>query len=423
MPEIRPFKGIRYNQSLLEDLGTVITPPYDVIGPEEQDTLHNKSPYNIIRLEYGKSCHTDNDSYNHYTRASAVFEKWLQNKILIPESQKCYYLYEQSFSYYGVNYKRHGVIAALKLTPYDDRDILPHEQTMAGPKADRMDLLKHLRTNTSPIFTLFPDPDQILNHLFSTVDYADPFVIADQDSGQTHYLWPLADPEIQEFFTSYLASQQLLIADGHHRYETALNYYQNRDQVNSPGTDFILTIMVSMKDPGLLVLPTHRLLRGLTPQQIESMHNIIAQEFDLVEQDNSNLLKSVDFLKDLAKISREHNGFGFITPRKTFLLIPRSGTMGDNLPVTLLHDRILKPLFAARESSIVDKDKISYPHDLNIALEAVLSGSADAAFILDPIAVDKVFDRASQGKVMPQKSTFFYPKLPGGLVLYHMDLS
>ncbi len=423
MALIRPFKGIRYNQSLVKDLEKVISPPYDVIGPEEQDVLHKKSPYNIIRLENGKSYTTDNNSCNHYIRASVVLEKWLQESILLPENRRCYYLYEQAFSYNGINYKRHGIIAALKLTPYAERNVLPHEQTMAGPKADRLKLLKHLKTDVSPIFTLFPDSEQLMQKIFSTIDYNNPSLRIDEDSGQAHRLWTLSNPEMQDSITTCLAPQSLLIADGHHRYEKSLNYYQSSKQPKAHGAGFILNVMVSMKDTGLLVLPTHRLLHNMTYAQIESMLKIIKQKFDLIDQGNPLQLNRKKFIDDISKISIESKGFGLITARQASLLVPRDEMNSNSLPVEMLHDHIINSLLKSQKTSETGNIKVSYPHELEATVDAVRNKAADAAFILEPIAVDKIFDRARQGRVMPQKSTFFYPKLPSGLVLYNMDLS
>lgn len=424
MAVIRPFRGIKYNQSIIGDMGSVITPPYDVIDSSEQEILHERSPYNTIRLEYGRSCAADNQAENRYTRAAANYKKWFEDEILLPDKAKNYYLYEQSFSYNGREYLRRGVAAALKLTPYTDKAVLPHELTMTGPKADRMELLKQLRTNVSPIFTLVPDPENKINKLFSAVDYANPSLAATDHSGQTHRLWPLADKKLQEELTDYLAPQPLLIADGHHRYETALSYHQEQEQGKSPGAGFTLTIMVSMKDPGLLVLPTHRLLSGLTADQKDTMFKIIEREFEMIETGDLRQIDHAGYFETVSTTGRKKNGFGFITAGRAFILIPRSSPAATNsLPVELLHQRVLKPILAEGYNSDPDGKMISYPHDFEYTVSAVFNASADAAFILAPLAVDKVLERARQGRVMPQKSTFFYPKLPGGLLFYDIDIS
>ena len=424
MAAIRPFRGIRYNQSKVNFLGNVITPPYDVIDNEEQKRLHDLDPNNIIRLEYGKTLPGDNNENNRYSRDRETFNQWLNEEILFQEKENCYYLYEQEYIYNQVRYSRRGVIAALKLTPYSEQVVLPHELTMSGPKADRLELLKSLRTNISPIFTLFPDPDQQLDYFFSSINTEKPLLEAREPSGQTHRLWAIANHDLQEQLTAYLAPQPLLIADGHHRYETALNYAGDQNSQKDPGSGYILTIMVSMKDRGLLVLPTHRLLSGLSQSQKDKLNRIVEKEFKLSSLGDPHQLDRKHLLKEIKKASLDYNGFGLITGRDACILKPLDSHTEEQLPVELLHDRVLKPLFDKGEKSVmVDQEMISYPHDLDSAVDEVVTGYADAAFILEPVAVEQVLEHARKGKIMPQKSTFFYPKLPSGLALYNMDLS
>ncbi|MGM0651827.1 MAG: DUF1015 domain-containing protein [Bacillota bacterium] len=423
MASIKPFKGIRYNQSKIQNTGEVITPPYDVIDDAEQERLHKLNPYNVIRLEYGRKLPADNEKDNRYIRAGETFKQWLNNNILVQEQESCYYLYEQSYIYNQVNYRRRGIIAALRLTPYSERAVLPHELTMSGPKADRLELLKNLRTNVSPIFTLFPDPELQMDRFFSSINQEMPLLEASEPSGQTHRLWSITDRDLQRQITYYLEPQPLLIADGHHRYETALHYAGEQNNCDTPGADYILTIMVSMKDSGLLVLPTHRLLSGLTQSQKDKLNRIINKEFKLTSLGDPRQLARKNLLKEIKSASLNFNGFGLITGRDAYILYPPGSRSGKKLPVELLHEYILKPLFDAYDKSFADQEKISYPHDLDTAVDDVVTGYADTAFILEPVAVEQILEHARRGKVMPQKSTFFYPKLPGGLVLYNLDLS
>ncbi len=423
MAVIRPFKGIRFNREKVNDPGRVITPPYDVIDRPEQERLHQLSPYNIIRLEYGKIYPDDNEIENRYSRAAETLNLWLKNEILKPDSRKSYYLYEQRYTYNRQEFKRRGVVAALKLQPYSDHVILRHERTMAAPKADRLELLTRTRTNISPIFTLMPDPENRIKDYFAIIEEYKPLVDLGADSGMGHRLWNITDQAIQEELTAYLSPQPLLIADGHHRYETALNFYQNSDHGKTPGAGYILSIMVCMNDPGLLVLPTHRLVSGLDREQKENLFNAVKNNFKMVERGSPGELNRGKYLGELASLSREKCGLGFITGEQSYLLIPEGESCGETLPVSLLHERLLKPVLSPGAGGEADKDLISFPHDIETVLKAVVSGSADAAFILETIRAPEVLDRAGKGLVMPQKSTFFYPKLPGGLVLYNMDLS
>jgi len=423
MALIQPFKGLRFNQAKIGNLGDVITPPYDVISPADQDQLHQKSPYNIIRLEYGKIYPSDDQNDNRYIRAESVLNQWLDDKVLQPDKQPCYYLYEQNFIYRLNNYSRRGIIAALKVEEYSNKIILPHELTMSVPKADRMELLNHLETNISPIFTLFPDPDQRLDRYFDAVSKKDRLLEAEEDPGHCHSLWSLNNIALQEELTAYLTNQPLLIADGHHRYETALNYsLNNRDQVYS-GKDFVLATLVSMKDPGLLVLPTHRLLNELTEVQETILNEIISRHFDYSEFGIFENLNSEEYLQSLTVLNQDSSAIGIITKEKAGYLIPKDYQHKITLPVVLLHEQILKPVLAPGGKSEVDKTMLSYPHDIETANDAVRSGQSRLAFILEPIAVEEVLRRAEKGEIMPQKSTFFYPKLPSGLVLHHHKLS
>jgi uncharacterized protein (DUF1015 family) len=426
MAEVKPFKAIRYNPSLISDPGAVITPPYDVIGNEEQDALHRKSPYNIIRLEYGKTYPADNDSDNRYTRAAETLNNWLDAGVLKADDKPLYYLYEQSYSYESITYKRRGIVAALGLEPYQSKVVLPHELTMTGPKKDRLQLLSSSRTNISPIFTLFPDPEKRMADFFAQANNDKPLFEAIEDNGQTHRLWTISDPVLQAEFTKYMTNQPLLIADGHHRYETALKYYQDIQDSKTMipcGAANILTVMVSIHDPGLLMLPTHRLLSGLSSENISALHHVINDQFATIDFGYPHQLDQEQYWQQLVRQSRTKNCFGFITKESASLLIPNDFANADALPVSLLHDHILQPVLSDEAGTEAIKNTLSFSHDFSSSLDSVLSGNADAAFILDTIPIDAVFDRASRGIIMPQKSTYFYPKLPSGIVLHHMELS
>jgi uncharacterized protein (DUF1015 family) len=423
MAEIRPFKGIRYNQSLVAELGAVITPPYDVIDSEEQERLHQRSPFNIIRLEYGKTYPDDDENNNRYTRAASTLQQWLDNQTVKADTEDSFYLYEQSFFYNSITYRRHGIIAALKLEPYSSRIVLPHELTMAGPKADRLKLLKKSLTNISPIFTLFPDPQNRMEYFFSRFTGQIPLIEAAEPSGQTHRLWAMTDPDLQAELSAYLEPQPLLIADGHHRYETALAFSGLPTQKGLPGRNHILSVLVSMKDPDLLMLPTHRLLNGLSGIQKNLLTRHIDENFTSVDLGEAKLIDYDHYTTELKALGSDKKCFGYLTTDQACLLVPKAEISGDPLPVSLLHDILLKPVLQTEEGSEAVKGTLGFSHDFASTLDAVFSGAADAAFILDTIPVDEVLERARQGMIMPQKSTYFYPKLPGGLVLRHMELS
>ena len=423
MAVIQPFKGLRYNNKKITDQGKVITPPYDVIDEAAQNNLHELSPYNVIRLEYGKIFDSDHDQDNRYTRAEESLNKWIADGILQTDQQAAFYLYEQQYNYNQGEYRRRGIIAALQVEDYGARVILPHELTMTAPKADRYELLSHLKTNISPIFTLFPDPEAQIDYYFTEVAKEKPLVEAMEDSGQVHRLWALTDNRLQDQLVDYLAPQPLLIADGHHRYETALSYARNNSSLSDAGKDYILTVMVSMKDAGLLVLPTHRLIRELTAEQNAALENVLLKNFQFDYYGVPGRMDCARYLETLSRLSAEKQAIGFLDNIRAGYLIPKDNSFAHTLPVTILQEQILKPVLAPGEKSVVDKSMLSYPHDFDSAMREVLSSRAEAAFILEPIAVEEVLKRAEAGEVMPQKSTFFYPKLPSGLVMHHHRLS
>ncbi len=419
MAEIRPFRAIRYDPALLDSMEQVIAPPYDVLDTDDQDNLYNLSPYNVIRLEYGKTYHDDDIDHNRYSRAAQTLSRWLDEGILHHEKQKLLYLYEQSFKYGASNYCRRGVVAALKVEPYSCRQVLPHEQTFSAPKADRLELLKKTRTNISPIFTLFPDPDTRISNLFEEISRSAPLFTAKEQSGQVHRIHKIDNPRLQDQIVRYIKPQALLIADGHHRYETALQY---RELYGGPAADYVLAILVSTKDPGLLMLPTHRLIQNLTEPAYAELLAICKDNFELVTMSSSVSLVEQDFQAEWSRLTDDERAFAIITPEFKALLVPKPGRQ-ERCGVELLHALIIDPFLARPVRTGAESCSLSFPHELETIRLAMLGSTrASVAFILNPLPVDLVYRLAVQGTVMPQKTTYFYPKMPGGLLLRNLDL-
>lgn len=426
MAEIRPFKGIRFNPGKIKNMANVITPPYDVIDPLEQNRLYKLDTHNIIRLEYGLTKAGDNIHDNRYTRAASTLEQWLSNDVLRLDNSAGYYLYEQEFVFNGREMKRLGIITALKLEPYDRQNVLPHELTMKGPKEDRLALLNTTRSNISPIFTLFPDSEGFMSSLFKYAKPEEALFETREDSEQIHRLWQVHEPAVLEEITEYFRKRQILIADGHHRYETALHYSQIKAQTGgNSGASFVLSTMVSMQDEGLLTLPTQRLLTGLNKDIKKELMARLRENFVITE---SGMLDSLDlevFRGELKIVGDEKCGFGLFCSGKAYLIQPKFNIRSGDLAISLLHEYILdknKNVYGAspeEENAL----SISFEHDPAKCLSEVKNGKADWAFILNEVSVEKIFERSKMGLVMPGKSTYFFPKLPGGLVLYHMDLS
>ncbi len=421
MATILPFRGIRYNEYLTGDLGAVITPPYDVIKPEEQAIYYRRSPYNIIRLEYGYSGGNDSAANNRYTRAAGTWQRWLNEGVLRREEKKVFYIYEQTFTYRENTYRRTGLVAALKAEPYDHKTVLPHEETHRKAKSDRLELLRHCRANFSPIFGLFSDPGDVAGQIMGAVKKGAPLCDITMPEGtERHILWALDELDLQNRLIEFMASRPVFIADGHHRYETAVAFAGESDLRRHPGRGYVLSILVSLRDPGLVILPTHRVLSGLTPAQIAGLLRAAREKFKVTEWGSLRAADLPSFLAEIKVRGAAAPAFGLITEEAALLL--QGDFAEDTLDVSILNNRLLAPLFTDMEPSAFE-EHVSYSKDEYEVLEMIYRQKAQAAFLLNATPIQELTDRASRGEKMPQKSTYFYPKLPSGLVIYDLDSS
>ncbi len=418
MAVIVPFRGVRYNEKVAGKLADVIAPPYDVITAEEQEQLYLQNPYNLIRLEYGKGFPGERTGDNRYTRAAADLEAWLQERALLLEQQRSFYIYRQSFAVRGRTLHRTGLIAALKLEPYSSRVVLPHEDTLAAPKIDRMELLRSCQANFSPIFGLFSDPEENFAGICSLVLQKKPLFHFDGGVDETHALWAIQGQET-EAAAALLAPKQIFIADGHHRYDTALQYSQEAGGDSSPGSRYVLAVLVPLEDPGLVILPFHRLLAALQPRQLELLSANVEKHFHVLERPPLKEIPAAAFAAELALRGKEVPAIGMLEPGRAMLLTPKENTAPGELDVSLLKRLLFDPLFAGHAS----EGHLDFVIDDEEARKAVLAGEAQAAFLLNPTPMEAVTERALKGENMPQKSTCFYPKLPSGLVIHHLGLS
>lgn len=422
MAIIAPFRGLRFNTAVVGDLGAAITPPYDVIKPREQKMYYQRSPYNVIRLEYGLTKAEDHASDNRYTRAGATLQQWLHEGVLRPDAERVFYVYEQTFSNLNHTYSRTALVAALQAEPYQKKSVLPHEETLQKPKTDRLELLRHCRANFSPIFGLYSDQSGKIGQILAAVKQAPPLLEISETDGSGHTMWAMPDTADQETLINLMAHLPIYIADGHHRYETALAYAGESDLEHHPGRGRILSFLVNLQDPGLVILPTHRILSGLPAERASTLPCVAQENFKLLDRGKPENLDLHAFIDELQELGANSPAIGIIMPDQTLLLQLREAGSGDDLDVSILKDRLLKPLFHGMGPTAYE-DHISYMHDETEALQAVLSGKVQAAFILNATPMIEVTTRAARGEKMPQKSTYFYPKLPSGLVIHHLDLS
>lgn len=414
-----PFRGLRYNATKVQGIENVIAPPYDVIKPDERIVLETRHPANIIRLILSQPQPNDTDDENRYTRAAARMNRWISEGTLVRDATPRYYIYDQSFNAPdGRNYTRRALIALVRLEPFENRVVLPHEKTHAGPKADRLNLMRECHANLSPIFLLYADPaGDIERILESFTDENQPQIDCPEIFGSTHQFWCLDDIERNSEIQSLFSTKPLLIADGHHRYETALAFRDEMAQKSSNGTsngyDYMMVNLVRMESPGLAVLAIHRLLSNLNADRIAHALAKLPEVFEVHEIDTqANLMAKLDTMKG------QSSAVGMYTADDTYrLLIPHS-TPPNQLDVTLVQETLIKQLFQIETLA----EHISYTAYTDDAVAHVKEGADRVALLMNPTPVEQVLDVAMAGSTMPQKSTYFYPKMATGFVLNPLNV-
>ena len=409
MAEILPFRGILYNVSKVS-IGDVLAPPYDLITPEYQEELYQRNPYNVVRIDFGKEQHGDSEAYNKYTRARGYLEKWIDEGILRVNERPAFYAYEMSYAIDGEEKKLIGFLGLVKLEELGKGKIHPHECTYSKPKQDRLNLLRICKANTSPIFSLYKSTDKKVSTILSEVAQTRPYLEAADAAGAIHRLWQIDGRGDIEIIKEELRDKDIFIADGHHRYETSLEFQREmagRQLVSSNNEPFnyVLMFLANMVDSGITILPTHRLVKEIP----EDIHKRFSEYFEIEPV-------SADF-NIAARISGRRYVFGFFQNREErwYLLTFNGRNLSEVHPamreidVIVLHDLVLKKIFEVED--------IAYEMDVTKALEKVRNGTFRAALFLNPTKVEDVEKAAVISVRMPPKSTYFYPKLLTGIVI------
>ncbi len=425
MANLLPIKGLRFSSEAGWDYSKIITPPYDVITAERQEELYNKSPYNVIRLEYPKSLPGDNHQQNKYTRAAAVFNEWVAEKVLIKEKRPAIYLYEQHFSYDERHYVRKNLFCGVGLSPFEEGIIVPHEETMSKPKADRLELLRHCRTNFSPIFGLYKDRDKdVERYAEQQKKNQNPILNFVDEDGQKHVVWAITDEPFINTLQDFFKDKNIYIADGHHRYETALAFYrENQEKDNNPERySHTLMALVNIYDEGLLAFPTHRLIAAKNVQSKELLQSL-AQYFSIKEfpepSEQSILLSLLD--KSLKGADEQELKLGLYTPeKKIYILTIRKELQNEHKLFPWLDTFILQELVLNNIFHLENKADLDFLRDEWETKLRVDQGLADFAFFVNRPAIETIISLARQGVRMPQKSTYFFPKLVTGLVMLQL---
>ncbi|MFH0769460.1 MAG: DUF1015 domain-containing protein [Chloroflexota bacterium] len=431
MAEIRPFTGVHYNQSLISDLSAVICPPYDIIPPQLQQELYSKNEYNFIRIEFGRELPQDTATENKYARSAATMEQWLNQGILKVDETPAIYLHDQYFRLQGREYKRRGIIARVRLEEWDKKIVRPHEGTTAEPKSDRLRLMWALQANTSPIFALFEDRRKQISSLLDKKEQNRPLLSLRNANGEGHTIWALSEPQAVNQICASLADQPLYIADGHHRYESALAYqrekrtYSSSTSVDEP-FNFVMMELVDFSDPGLIILPPHRLVRGISKSTLSELMAKLKVFFEIEDLPLNvpGVWKQVDDL--LGKENEVRLSlFGLVPERLLLLRLRDPSAVSQMMPY--FHSELYKRL----DVSIVDhvilekllalsRDKestlLAFSYDRLDAVDRVLNQEYQLAILLNPVKATAIKAIADVGDTMPRKSTYFYPKLPAGLI-------
>ena len=418
MAQFLPFRGLRYNTDT--DLSSVICPPYDVIKGDARDALLARDPHNIVAVELAAP-YGENATPDQYAKSADLLQQWIAEGVL-GRDDSSFYLYEQEFALPGSaeTVKRQGVVGALTLEEFGE-GVQPHEHTMSGPKADRLNLLRATQTNISPVFGLFADDDAWIAYLLESIAVKTPNSVATDAQGVVHRLWQITDDETVNGIVAGFDNENILIADGHHRYETALNYLrETRERAGDSWTGAepataVMMMCVSMNDPGLVVLPTHRLIKNVDAGKVADLPEKLKELFEVepLEAGAAALTKALEGMGAPAKL-------GLHVPGQSYLLTQRASDAKsalDALDVSVLHDLILERELGIDAAKLVAGEHIGYTIHAAEALEKVESGEAQAAFILRATPAKQVAEVAAAGDKMPQKSTYFYPKLMTGLVL------
>jgi uncharacterized protein (DUF1015 family) len=441
MAEIFPFHAYRYNPERVK-LADVATQPYDKITPAMQERYATLSPNNLIAVEKGKPSPKDSPADNVYTRAEQALERWIRDGILRRDSRPGIYVYFQDYTVPGTTERRtrKGFIALGRLEDYAAGVVFRHELTHTGPKADRLELLRHTHTHTGQLFMLYSDPQRRIDDLIDRIaSRSQPNEVVDE-YGVVHHIWPEFEPKVIGEILRAMAPQKLVIADGHHRYETALAYRDER-RATADGRDrdapFEKTMMTFFNTygEGLLILPTHRLVSGLPSLDLNSFRKKISSLFDQEDyafgSQAARTAAYERFERDLKASGERGGAFGMYAGGSFTLLrlrrdadlrklMPDSSDAQRQLDVVLLH-RVLLEGLGITTAAVTAEQNVSYEREMGAALDAVDQKRAQISFLLNPVRVQQVMEIALAGEVLPQKSTDFYPKLLSGLTLYRLD--
>jgi len=424
MAEIAPFRALLYDPARAGPLDRLLAPPYDVVSPAERERLAAKSPYNFVRVDL-----PEGEGAAKYQNAARELAGWLEQGVLRLDDRPALYRYHQRFAQGGREFTRRGVVGRVRLRRYEERVVLPHERTLSGPRLDRLELTRATRAHLSQVFALYSDPQRRVDAEFAALESRPPDLEGRTDDGTVHRVWRLIDPAAQRRVAAALADARLYIADGHHRYETMLAVRDElRPQARSPrsSAEYGSMFLTSMEDPDLLVLPTHRVVHGLRGFDLEAFLARLQKRFQVEELRAASPARVQE---RLATAGRTSPAFAIVSGSRSFLAVLRPGQEEAvpgaapvrRLDVAVLHALILEELLGIDREAQERQTNLRYVKDLKSAFEEAGRGDVQAVFLLNPTGVAQLKAVADAGEIMPQKSTYFFPKLASGLLLNPID--
>lgn len=406
MATISGFHGYRYNPEVIRNFDEVLAPPYDVISSEQRDELYEKSINNVVRIILTKG---EGDA--KYKEAADTFNNWIKDKVLIRDEEPSIYVYQQVFEEGGKTYKRKGFISAVKIEDFENKQIFAHERTFSHHKADRLKLITASKANLSPVFSVFSDPDHVINLALKNSLFDYPLFKSTDNDGVENYLWKVSDSDLLSFLAEKFQEKKLLIADGHHRYETAINYRNLRREQNPEGNgnepyEYVMMFLASAEQPGLIVKPTYRLIGNLTEERASEILGKIENDFDG---------EKLDIKTGINKIGKSEYGVVTQGLDKLSRIKDLKGNESSELGVVKLHDQLL--------DSILEDESVSYKYtkSLDEVMELLKDKTYQLGFILPEIDAVDILEFAESGRRLPQKTTYFYPKVLSGLVFNLLD--
>ncbi|MEP7353332.1 MAG: DUF1015 domain-containing protein [Acidobacteriota bacterium] len=417
MATVKPFQPLRYAPKA-GDPAHLLTQPYDKISPEMQASYLSASPHNVVRIIQGERHPADDETNNVYTRSAEYFQTWIKGGILAQDAKPGFYAYTQDFQIPDTQQQaqRIGFIGLGKVEDYEAGIVFRHEQTLSGPKKDRMEILRHNRAHFGHIFMLYPDEQGLIDRMLIAATASEPLTDVIDEYGARHRLWAIHDPSAMVAMEGLMADKQLLIADGHHRYETALAYHHRHP--DDVAAQYVMMTFINMYSEGLQILATHRVLRSLPDFNEADLVKRAHDQWKVTDFFSVEELKAAFQRPDADKVR-----IGMVTHGATALLERPRRTNSEGIPeldVPVLHSEVLTNLLEITEDAVREESFITYVRGMDKAIAEVREKGAQVAFLLEPTPIDDMAKIAFSGGVMPQKSTDFYPKLLTGLTIYKL---